>query len=756
MRLRILTFALTLSCLIVTPIASAGPSCCSLGKAMKKGWKNVRNTLKKAERDVRRESGKVSHNVVYEVGKGAQNLATEMNVGLKNLENESIRVGPHIVDLGQALANFTTRTVSGYGRVIEDANRRLLQGKLGDALFHLALDPLRNEEKNLFKATQECGWIKSIGAIAAAAYGGPGGAAGYAAWQVYRSTDGNAELALRAGLLAGFSYMGNTELGQLKMTEEFALVKKSVMAGALGGLAIAAAGGSDKDVMNGFILAGGMVIIQDGYKEATGQKLDARAPTADSYCATPDSQGCDIFKDAYYTDEKGRLRINYSKLNPRAAYVGEGYMPNFNEAQVEEWMKDSWRQDKSVFMRTVGKMPGFNAMGLFHDNWVLAWGMADDARNQLTIFPALVMTHYGTGHMLSEKITEVAVKSGSSSKESQLLTRQDLTQEPGLFVAKTLPEQIIPKEFDLDPANIKRTTGYHVAQTNLVPPGRYIMVRNVATGKLQRALVISELPEEMKSQADTRILLSTKTMHSLGLNDDERLVQAEPEDLILVSTVDPKPFEMRTDVDESAYYNKGDTLTFSDFDEQETIDWKLTIMGPGGAKTIEKFDNHWQIDLQPGNYFYIMTFEDATQIPWGYKGFLKVMGTIDPGIWQGTGSDKATVESSYLLVNGHKFDADGELNDGMANISVEGKYLLIMYNVPQQNAKLTDTYFTENCSTCLGVMLTDADTGKLFIGVAGELKRSDSTISFTFEITELNNIGDSYAPKFKISGKLGV
>jgi hypothetical protein len=45
-----------------------------------------------------------------------------------------------------------------------------------------------------------------VGQVAATAYGGPGGAAAYAAWYAYRATGGDAETALRVALITGATW----------------------------------------------------------------------------------------------------------------------------------------------------------------------------------------------------------------------------------------------------------------------------------------------------------------------------------------------------------------------------------------------------------------------------------------------------------------------------------------------------------------------------------------------------------------------
>lgn len=732
----------------------------SVGKAFKKGYNNVRKTLKKAEKDTRREAGKTIHNVAREVGNGAENVGKTIKIGGKNIENEVLRVGPHTVDFGRAIGKYMERSVSGTVNVFADAGKRVEEGKLADALFHLSLDPLRNTEKNAFKATQESGWVNSVGAIAASAYGGAGGAAAYASWQTYRATDGNAELALRAGIITGLTSFGTDGISKMPSGDKFEMIKKAVLSGAVGGLAVAASGGDESDILEGFILAGGFVIIQDGYRNSTGHELDARSSTSDPYCAAPGTEGCKIVDRAHYIDENGRPRINFSKLDPQASFVGQGYMPDPEKGFLmgEGRPKYTLAHDSSPLMKSVGKVPGFNAMALFHDNWVLSWGMSDNL-NKATIFPALVLTYYGTGESLTGKITDLVIDQSKTKDSEKKLTRNDLALEPYLILAGTLDEGLIGNEFDVNPDAVNRIDDFHVARTNLVAKGKQLIIRNITNDKIQRVLVIGGISNEEKG--DNEILLSSLTAEALELNGSS-IVQAEPEDLILISSTDPPlgPNNLDEGLD-IAYFKKNDILKFSDLDLDEDTRWDLEIIG-AETRTIEDFKNQWNIDLKKGRYMYNLINKGNKQLPWGYYGFFRITEDGLPDIvdlWSKMGDENPIESDSYLTVNGHNFPAEADLTGNVLSLISEDSSLSMMgVNIPNKDviATVTSDRFLKNCDSCFGIMLTDLNSSRNFIATSGTFKRSDKAITFDIYVNEIATTPSDNQKKIRVKGRISL
>ncbi|MNQ75681.1 hypothetical protein D3C85_904850 [compost metagenome] len=619
------------------------------------------------------------------------------------------------------------------------------------------MDPLTSGEDNLFKATQESSWIRSAGAVAATAYGGPGGAAAYAAWQTYKATDGNAEMALKAGIIAGFTSQAMGSLNDARFVGDFGTVKKAVLAGAVGGLAVAMSGGKESEVLEGFILAGGMVIIQDGYKQATGHVLDGRAATGDSYCATPGPE-CDIFKSAYYIDDDGVLRIDYSKLDSRASYVGEGY--NLGETRPPY----SWTQDRHPFMKTVAKLPGFNAMGMFHDNWVLSWQMSD-WQNKATIFPALVMTYYGAGAPLSTHLIDVAVNS-SNKKEIDKEHDKQLMLEPTVTLAKTLDDLKTPVEFNLDKNNLKEAKDFHVGRTNIVGPGEYVMVRNILNNKIQRVLIIGAITDSNPKEKD-EIWLSPLTISALDFKDSPFLVQVEEEDIALLCTADP-------DVDDTwdgsmGYLRKGDIMTFPNFDIDAKEKWTLTVMGPGGARIVENFDNKWKNTLDVGQYMYTLTNNEQGQFPWGYYGLFKIVPGGEPespkmDLWASpktlteTDFPDPDGEESFVAVNGRYFLAEGELmENNLATLNCEdASVMIILSDIPADDTVVDARKFEEGCTNCFALQLVDSREGKIFYALSGTFTRTAESISFDVKLKNLNDIGEDKFVLHRLKGRFKI
>ena len=717
----------------------------ALVKAVKKGYDDTRNTLKRAEKDIRRETGtaidntgnellRAGLNVNREVGVALDNTGREMGRAVSNIQDEALRVGPNTLDFAKAMGKFVERQVSGTAEVLHDANNRIIEGKLADALFHLALDPLKIQEEALFKATQESGWINSAGAITANAYGGPGGAAAYAAWQTYKATNGNAELALRAGFIAGFSSQSMQNINSIETIENFDVVKKAVLAGSVGGLAIGLSGGDESDVLEGFVLAGGMVIIQEGYHNSTGHALDPRAATKDPYCIS-ETINCDPFKEAYYIDENGNPRIDYSKLDPKASYVGEGF--NIGETRAPY----SWTQDRSPFMQTVAKLPGFNAMGLFHDNWVLSWQMSDIA-SKATIFPALVLTYYGAGAPLATSIVDATVNSETPTPgQSAEKIVKELILEPSLVLAEPMTEILTPVELNLDKTNIKKVREYHVAQTNLTTIGKYIIIRNIANQKIQRVLITGGLPESIKS-SKAGILLSPLTMEALGISERSGVVQTEIEDLILASTVDPPPAEINPDF-QMAYLKAEDTLKFPNLDIDEK--WELTLMGPGGGEIITNFHNTWKGNLKKGQYMYLLTNTSEGEFPWGYYGFFKVISETTSsretsGNLNADSNHNQPTSSleEFVDFNGRTLEVFGETVGNGAMVTAEDESLiLLIHNLPSTDSFINADFFTEDCSSCLAIQLTDIDLGVTYIATSGTFIVKGNTIFLNLSLEEL-------------------
>ena len=332
------------------------------------------------------EGVKVGDNTVKEVGRAPQNIGRA----------------------GLAIGHYIEHQVRGYKDASSDALLRVREGKFADAMWHAAIDPLKNQESGAAKAVQESSILNTVASTAAAAYGGPGGSAAYAAWYAYRASGGNAELALRVGVLAGSTSAGMNFASGLPSGTLEQTAQKAVVTGAIGGLAVAAAGGDEEAITKGFILAGGMVLVQDGYRSELGGELDARAAEGEPYCMAAVGKTCSPRLDAYILDDKGHVQFD-DKGNP----LVDIRKTDFRRPHVGTWSKSAdgpliGGTEASGTMQAVAKIPGMNAMSVFHDHWAVSWDMGSFT-TVASIPPAVVITYVGTGAPYTNGLVDVAV-----------------------------------------------------------------------------------------------------------------------------------------------------------------------------------------------------------------------------------------------------------------------------------------------------------------------------------------------------------
>jgi hypothetical protein len=360
-----------------------------VGKAIEKGAHDTGKTIEKGAQD----TGTAIEKGAHDAGKTAEKAASDTGVAVEE--------GAHdIGDAGVAIGKFVERQAKGGKETLSDAEQRVREGKFVDAVWHLATDPVKHTEENAALAAQESELLSAVGQVAATAYGGPGGAAAYAAWLTYRMT-GDAELALRIGMISGATSAAFGAVGEMPTATTGELAKKAIVAGAIGGLAVAAAGGDDAAVRDAFLLSGGMILVQDGYREMTGTDIDARASEDKPYCMATVGAECSPKPHVYERDESGNIK--YDQKGRPVVDMGK---VELRRPHVGEWAKEGQAgltHETGVFMQVVSKIPGMNAMALFHDQWSISWDM-NSFTNKATILPAVVFTYIGTGVPVYQKI----------------------------------------------------------------------------------------------------------------------------------------------------------------------------------------------------------------------------------------------------------------------------------------------------------------------------------------------------------------
>jgi hypothetical protein len=378
-----------------------------------KAVNDVEVTREKAINDVAATTAKALGDAATTLDKANKDTKATTKKAFYDVGKTGEKAFRDVGDAGAAMGRFVNREwLSEVDSVGREATK-MREGRVVDALWEFGTAPLKNTNENAGRAVKESSLVNTVASIAATAYGGPGGAAAYAAWYTYQVT-GDQNLALRVGILTGATSLAMSGVSQMPSNSADAIAKKAIVAGAVGGLAVAAAGGDKQAVQEGFLKAGGMILVQDGYKEYTGHPFDARGATKDGVCiASPPGGECSPPENWYQHDAQGNrltepngdYKMNWKEVDPHVNHVGTW-------AKVTDSGGTYWTSERSPVMNFVGRVPGMNAMALAHDKWTVGW--TSDMAIKGTIVPAIMVTYIGTGDALYGDLRKAAVAKGTT------------------------------------------------------------------------------------------------------------------------------------------------------------------------------------------------------------------------------------------------------------------------------------------------------------------------------------------------------
>jgi len=313
-----------------------------------------------------------------------------------------------VSDAGKASLNFTQREAQDYANAARTAAHRAREGKLADAAWGWTISGYTSDQKNFFKATQESALINEAAATAAATYGGPGGAAAYAAWQTYQTT-GDANLAFRAGLLAAASSQAGAATSQMPSGTLGQVVEKAAMAGAAGGIAVAAAGGDQTAIEHGFLKSGGAVIVQSSTDTIKGYspKLADAAKAVD--CISARDLNC--LANTTYARQQGKILMDkYGQPIQDALAANE---------TIGKWTAAA---NQAAEITKISKLPNQESIPVMDNKWVLTWtlGQAGEIKKGV---PAVVLTQvahtppfiYSTRYGKASPQADAAIQPGAAA-----------------------------------------------------------------------------------------------------------------------------------------------------------------------------------------------------------------------------------------------------------------------------------------------------------------------------------------------------
>lgn len=401
-------------------MACGGPLdvACNIGAAARKGAEDAANTGKKAIEDTANTGKKALDDSIKAGEKAGQDtvdtgkkaVSDTVNSGKKAIDDilsnarkavddvvwNAVKGANDIVDAGKAAGRFVEHQVQGTKETLSDAEKRVREGKIVDAAWHLGTDPAKKTEKSAAEATQESALINAAGQAAASFYGGPAGAAAYAAWYTYRKTN-DLEMALRVGVITGVTSAGYANTAAMPTGSVGEVAKKALVTGAMGGVAVAAGGGDDAAVRDAFLKSGGMVVVQSGQSYVTKKYVDPAVAKADAYCMSAVGSKCSIVlpklqRDAQgnvVVDENGRPKFDASVTLPERAQIG------------------SWQQKvEAAGQDAIRKVPGADQIFTKDNQWAISWDK-NAFTNKSASTPAVVFTYTGPGSPFDEKVQEI-------------------------------------------------------------------------------------------------------------------------------------------------------------------------------------------------------------------------------------------------------------------------------------------------------------------------------------------------------------
>jgi hypothetical protein len=368
------------------------------GDAVEKATDDTGHTLEKAAHDV----GNTAEKATHDTGKTVEKAVHDGG------------------DTVVALVDFTGHTWDSTRIAVGDAAKRVQEGKIVDAIWHLSTDPLKSGEANTFKMVEQSNVIRVAGQIAASVYGGPGGAAAFAAWVTYRET-GSLDAALKAGVITGVTSAAMSGIVELPHDATSQMVKQAVLSGTVSGIAVAASGGDENAIKEAFFKGAAFSVVRNVYEAQTKTDLDEHSSHGPAYCmaAVDTTVGCAPPREAYdHIDGFGKADVgsdDLPKVDVRLTLKFRPHVGTWAKAGDSPWIGTN---EQSAVMIGISKYPGMNAMAFLHDHVSYAMHL-DPVTNVVSIVPATVFTYYGTLAPVQDKIRSTVEKQVTEEKTSQ-------------------------------------------------------------------------------------------------------------------------------------------------------------------------------------------------------------------------------------------------------------------------------------------------------------------------------------------------
>ncbi|HHA1306283.1 TPA: hypothetical protein ACOEDE_004140 [Enterobacter kobei] len=315
-----------------------------------------------------------ANNTVKTVVKGVVDIAATYEKAWNDINKQAVRSFNDITEAGAAIADFVVKDTRAKFDILQNSANQLQEGKIIDAMWNIGVSPLHATEKNFFEATQKSKLLDMAAASAASVYGGPAGAAAYAAWKTLQIT-GDVNLAFRMGLVAAIQQQGGTFVEGMPGATISEVVKKAAIAGTVGGIAVAAAGGDEKAITDAFLKSSGNVLVQNAQnsvKSVMDNNPNAAAAAQVVGCISAKNVNC-LADIPYVKDATGKL---IEQVPPSVADI-----KNKAEEVVGEWttVQNEAERKANEIMTMIPKLPDSNIIPLANNSVVITWTFGSQA-----------------------------------------------------------------------------------------------------------------------------------------------------------------------------------------------------------------------------------------------------------------------------------------------------------------------------------------------------------------------------------------
>lgn len=328
--------------------------------------------------------GKTAEKAVQDAGKTVEKAGQDISDALGHASNDTVaqlgRSYDDTIKLAEASYHFIQNNIEGINKSVAAAENRLEEGKLIDAVWGAMTDPIHVQEQAAADAVMESSLLNTIASSSAAVFGGPAGAAAYAAWYAYKATN-SLDAALRAGAIAWATSTANNATKAFDGAGFDDQAKRVLSSAAIGGAAVAASGGTDEQVLAAFGKGATVGMAREVYSEVAKKPLEGAPATKPAVLKnTPE------VLNAYKTLENGNLDItsmptDISHVGIATDVVDPGY---FSPLETSGLMQD------------LAQIPYINDMAIFHDQWMAIWDLQNETAIKVTILPAIALTGAGS------------------------------------------------------------------------------------------------------------------------------------------------------------------------------------------------------------------------------------------------------------------------------------------------------------------------------------------------------------------------